>query len=94
MSKPLWRALFDSVDHGVAGPIEAGTRSEVFGDLVAVGWRLNRRVKREIELGSCRVLHLLGLPAAADVRRLSQDVAALRRELRAMDDGERGGGSA
>ena len=92
MAKPLWRQLFDAVDRRVAGPIEAGTRSDAFGDLVAVGWRLSHRMQREIELRSRRMLHLLNLPAATDVRRLSEQVAALRRELREMDDREHGDG--
>jgi len=90
MAKPLWRQLFDALDRGVAGPIEAGTRSDAFGDLVAVGWRLSRRMQREIELRSRRVLHVLNLPTASDVRRLSEQVAALRRELREMEERERG----
>ena len=34
MVKPLWKA-FDEVDKRVAGPVEAGAHSDVFGDLVA-----------------------------------------------------------
>jgi hypothetical protein len=94
MAKPLWRQLFDAVDHRVAGPLESGTRSDAFGDLVAVGWRLSRRMQREVEHGSRRVLHLLNLPAATDVRRLSEQVAALQRELREIDDRDREADSA
>ena len=90
MAKLLWRQLFDVVDRSIAGPVEAGTRSDVLGDVVAVGWRVTRRMQREVELRSRRVLHLLNLPAATDVRRLSEQVAALRRELREMEDRERG----
>lgn len=92
MAKPVWRQLFDAVDRRVAGPVETGTRSDAFGDLVTVGWRLSRRMQREVERRSRRVLHLLNLPAATDVRRLSEQVAALRRELREMDDREPGDG--
>jgi CRISPR/Cas system Type II protein with McrA/HNH and RuvC-like nuclease domain len=86
--KPLWRQLFDAVDRRVAGPVEAGTRSDAFGDFVAVSWRLSRRMQREIERRSRRVLHLMNLPAATDVRRLSEQVAALQRELRELEDRE------
>jgi polyhydroxyalkanoate synthesis regulator phasin len=88
MAKPLWRQLFDAVDRRVAGPVEAGTGSDAFGDLVAISWRLTRRVQREVERRSRRVLHLLNLPAATDVRRLSEQVAALQRELREIEDHE------
>jgi len=85
-AKPRWRQVFDAVDRRVAGPVEAGTRSDAFGDLVAVSWRLSRRVQQEMERRSRRALHLLNLPTATDVRRLSEQVAALRRELRELQD--------
>lgn len=84
--KPLWRQVFDAVDRRVAGPVEAGARSDAFGDLVAVGWRLSHRIRRELERPSRLALHLLNLPAATDVRRLSEQVAALQRELRELED--------
>jgi hypothetical protein len=86
MGKPLWRQAFDAVDRRVAGPVEAGTRSDAFGDLVAVSWRLSRRMQQEVERRSRRVLHMANLPTATDVRRLSEQVAALQRELREMQD--------
>ena len=86
--KPLWRQLFDAVDRRVAGPVEAGARSDAFEDLVAVSWRLSRRVQRGLERRSRGVLHLMNLPTATDVRRLSEQVAALRRELREMQNGQ------
>ena len=86
MGKPLWRQAFDAVDRRVAGPVEAGAHSDVFGDVVTVGWRLSRRVQREVERRSRRVLHMANLPTATDVRRLSEQVAALQRELREMQD--------
>jgi cell division protein FtsB len=47
-------------------------------------WRVQRRLRREAERQSARALHLLNLPAAADVRRLSRQVAALQREVREL----------
>lgn len=90
MAKPLWRQVFDALDRRVSGPVEAGTKSDAFGDFVTVGWRISQRLRREAELRSGRVLHLLNLPAATDVRRLSEQVAALRRDLREMDERIRG----
>jgi len=84
--KPLWRQAFDAVDSRVSGPVEAGTRSDAFTDVVTVGWRLGRRAQREIERRTRRVLHMANLPTATDVRRLSEQVSALQRELRELQD--------
>jgi polyhydroxyalkanoate synthesis regulator phasin len=80
--KPLWRQAIDVVDRRVSGPIEASARSDVFLDALALGWRLRGRVQRELEQRTSRALHLLNLPAHSDVRRLSEQVGALQREVR------------
>jgi polyhydroxyalkanoate synthesis regulator phasin len=84
--KPLWRKAFDAVDSRVAGPVEAGAHSDLFADLVALNWRLARRAQREVERRTRRILHMANLPTATDVRRLSEQVAALQRELRELED--------
>ncbi len=84
--KPLWRQAFDAVDRRVAGPVEAGARSDLFADVVTVGWRISRRAQQEIERRTRRVLHMANLPTATDVRRLSEQVSALQRELRELQD--------
>ena len=84
--KPLWRRAFDTVDQRVAGPVEAAARSDAFGDALTLALRLRRRAQREAEKRTRRALHLENLPAATDVRRLQEQVAALRRELRQLED--------
>src|SRR3954447_22010013 len=84
--KPLWRRTFDSVDQRVAQPIEAAARSDAFGDVLTITLRLRARAQREVEKRTRRALHLVNLPAATDVRRLSEQVAALRRELRELEE--------
>jgi hypothetical protein len=84
--KPLWRRTFDTVDRHVAGPAEAAARSDAFGDALTLGLRLRRRAQREVEKRTRRVLHLVNLPTATDVRRLSEQVAALRREVRELEE--------
>jgi polyhydroxyalkanoate synthesis regulator phasin len=87
--KPLWRQAFDTVDRRIAAPVEAGVRSELFGDVLALGVRVRRRAQREVERRTRHVLHFANLPAATDVRQLSEQVAALRREVRALEEERR-----
>jgi polyhydroxyalkanoate synthesis regulator phasin len=84
--KPLWRQAFDAVDSRVSGTVEAGARSDAFTDVLTVGWRISRRAQQEIERRTRRVLHMANLPTATDVRRLSEQVSALQRELRELQD--------
>jgi hypothetical protein len=86
MGKPLWRQAFDAVDRRVSGPVEAGARSDAFTDALTLGWRLSRRMQREVERRTRRVLHMANLPTATDVRRLSEQVSAVQRELRELQD--------
>jgi hypothetical protein len=84
--KPLWRRAFDGVDRRIAGPVEAAARSDAFGDVLTLAIRLQRRVERGVEKRTRRALHLVNLPTASDVRRLQEQVAALRRELRELEE--------
>ena len=84
--KPLWRQAFDAVDRRVSGPVEAGARSDAFTDVLTVGWRISRRAQQVVERRTRRVLHMANLPTATDVRRLSEQVSALQRELRELQD--------
>jgi len=84
--KPLWRKAFDEVDRRVSGPVEAGAHSDLFGDLVTLNVRLARRAQREVERRSRRLLHMANLPTATDVRRLSEQVASLQRDVRELED--------
>ncbi len=84
MSTPLWRQAFDAVDRRVAGPVDAVVRSDLFSDAVAVGMRVGRRAQSEVERRTRRALHLVNVPAATDVKRVSEQLAALHREVRAL----------
>jgi polyhydroxyalkanoate synthesis regulator phasin len=86
VGKPLWRRAFDEVDRRVAGPVETGAHSDLFNDLVTLQWKLARRAQREVERRTRRVLHAVNLPTATDVRRLSEQVASLQRQLRELED--------
>jgi polyhydroxyalkanoate synthesis regulator phasin len=84
--RPLWRQAFDALDRRVAGPVEGAARSDAFGDLLALTVRAERRLQRAVERRTRRALHFVNLPAASDVRRLSEQVAELRRELRELEE--------
>src|SRR3954447_14567677 len=84
--KPLWRRTFDTVDQRVAQPIEAAARSDAFGDVLTITLRLRARAQREVEKRTRRGLHLVNLPAATDVRPLSEKAPALRRALPDLED--------
>ena len=49
-------------------------------------WKLARRAQREVERRSRRFLHAVNLPTATDVRRLSEQVASLQRQVRDLED--------
>ena len=87
--KPLWRKAFDAAESRAAGPVEAGAHSDLFNDLVTVQIKLARRAQREVEKRTRRVLHAVNLPTATDVRRLSEQVASLQRQLRDLEDQRR-----
>ena len=84
--KPLWRKAFDEVEKRAAGPVEAGAHSDVFGDLITLNVRLARRAQQEVERRTRRLLHMVNLPTATDVRRLSEQVAALQRDVRELEN--------
>ena len=82
--RPLWRQAFDAVERRVAGPAERTVRTDAFNDVVTVAIRSRRALQRAVERRTRRLLHLANLPAATDVKRLSEQTAQLHRELRAL----------
>jgi hypothetical protein len=83
-SKPLWRKTFDAVERRVAKPAEKTTRTDAFNDALTVALKSRRVVQRTIERRTRQVLHLVNMPTATDVKRLSDQVAALHREIRSL----------
>jgi hypothetical protein len=81
---PGWRKAFDAVERRVARPVESGVRTDAFNDALTVVFRTRRELQRVTERQMRRVLHLANLPAATDVKRLSEQVAALHHEVRAL----------
>ena len=83
--RPLWRQGFDAVERRLAGPVEGAVRTDLFADVVALGVRAQRRLQREVERRTRSVLHAVNVPTATDVRRVSEQVAELQRQLRELE---------
>ena len=81
---PGWRKAFDTVERRVARPVESGVRTDAFNDAMTVVFRTRRGLQRAIERQMRHALHLANLPAATDLKRLSEQVAALHHEVRAL----------
>ncbi len=59
-------------------------RTDAFNDVLALVFRTRRALDRAIEDRMNQALHLAHLSTASDARRLSEQVAALHREVRAL----------
>jgi hypothetical protein len=84
-NQPGWRRAFDAVEGRVAKPVEEAVQTDAFADAVALSFRLRRRLQREVERQTRRALHLVNLPAATDVKRLSAQLAELQQHTRALE---------
>jgi hypothetical protein len=79
---PLWRKAYDAIERPLSAGSEDWIQSETFMDLATVGFRVQRRLLREVQLGTERWLHLWGWVSRGDVLRLSNQVASLERQVR------------
>jgi hypothetical protein len=82
---PLWRQVFDAVDRRIAPPAEHAVQTHLFADAIALALHAQRRIQRETERHSRRVLHLINVPTATDVKRVADQLAALQRQIRALE---------
>ena len=82
---PLWRQAFDAVEGRIGPPAERAVQTDLFADAVALALRGRRRVQREVERQSRRALHLVNIPTATDIKRVSEQLAALQRQTRALE---------
>jgi hypothetical protein len=79
---PLWRLAFDLVERPVAAASETWVQSDVFMDALAIGWKLQRRLAREMQRGVGLWADVWGLPRRSDLTSLVNQVASLERQLR------------
>jgi hypothetical protein len=79
---PLWRLAFDVIERPVGAASEAWVQSEVFMDTLALTWKVQRRVAREVHRGLGLWLGLWDLPRRSDVTSLVTQIANLERQVR------------
>lgn len=79
--KPLWRASYDLVEKHTRAPLTDAVHSDLFADVLAIRARAKRLRYRVLERATRRVLHAANLPAATDIRRLQEQMAALQRQV-------------
>src|SRR3954471_15465024 len=83
-SPPMWRLAFDAVERPVGAASEAWVQSDVFMDTLALTWKLQRRVAREMHRGLGLWLGWWALPRRSDVTSLVTQIANLERQVRQM----------
>ncbi len=99
---PLWHRMYERAERAVAPRLEAGVRTGMFASALAMGTKAAAELSRRgSQLGdslgavSTRGLHLVNLPAAADITRLRVEIRDLDRRVRdltrQLDQAERGG---
>jgi hypothetical protein len=99
---PLWHRMYERAERAVAPRLEAGVRTGMFASALAMGTKAGAELSRRgSQLGgylgavSARGLHLVNLPAAADVTRLRVEIRDLDRRvrdlIRQLDQAEREG---
>lgn len=82
MAKPLWRVLFDAAETRVAPAAEQLVRTDRFADTVGVLSKVNHQAKQRAERALRQGWHRVNLPAGSDVKRLSEQVGRLERQVR------------
>jgi hypothetical protein len=79
---PLWRLAFDLVERPVGAASESLIQTDVFMDALATGWKVQRRMAREMQRGVGLWLDVLALPRRSDLTTLVNQVASLERQVR------------
>ena len=79
-----WREIYDEWEKAVAPGLQQFTASDGFRDFMAASAKVTSAFAAEFERASRRWLHFWNLPAATDVRKLRQQVAAVDRELKGL----------
>src|SRR3954466_9502096 len=81
---PLWRLAFDTIERPIGAASETWVQTDVFMDALALTWKVQQRVAREMNRGLGGVLGLGGMPRPSDVNALVRQVASLERQVRQL----------
>jgi hypothetical protein len=81
---PLWRLAFDTIERPIGAASETWVQSDVFMDALALTWKVQRRVAREMHRGLGLWFGLWDVPRRSDVNALVTQVASLERQVRQM----------
>lgn len=79
-----WREIYNEWEKAVAPGLQQFAASDGFRDFMAASAKVTSALTAEFERASRRWLHFWNLPAATDVRKLRQQVAAVDRELKGL----------
>lgn len=79
-----WREIYNEWESAVAPGLQQFAASDGFRDFMAASAKVSSAFAAEFERTSRRWLHFWNLPAATDVRKLRQQVAAVDRELKGL----------
>jgi hypothetical protein len=81
---PLWRQPFDAIERPIAAISESFVQSNLFMDLTAAAFRVERRLTGDMHRHGERWLHAWGLQSHGDVVRVQNQIAGLERQLRQL----------
>jgi hypothetical protein len=80
--RSLFRQYFDSLERSVGRPLESGVETDAFQDSLAAVTRLQAAIQARLERASGDLLHMFNLPAHSDMKRLSEQVSRLDKQVR------------
>jgi hypothetical protein len=81
---PLWRQPFDAIERPITAISESWVQSNLFMDLTAAAFRLERRLTGDMHHLGERWLHAWGLQSRGDTVRVQNQIAGLEREVRQL----------
>ncbi|HTX30827.1 MAG TPA: hypothetical protein VMD09_05545 [Solirubrobacteraceae bacterium] len=83
-SPPVWRMPFDVVERPVTSSSESWVQSNTFMDGLSIAWKLQQRLRVELHRGLSLWFGVWNLPSRGDVNRVSNQLANVERQLRAL----------
>ena len=81
---PLWRLAFDTIERPIGAASETWVQTDVFMDALALTWKVQKRVVREMQRPLELWTGMWGIPRRSDVTALVTQVASLERQVRQM----------